>query len=154
MPIRVFNWDRQGKFLDPEAAIAAGRSGKPGAEAATTALVNILSFLNESALQYRVKQEFEGIISTAGSTISSWADSNPTNKCYDPGDVGALIHLITSVGTAPIAMKPPVSFVDMFIGDCGLDSSAVITKYIGTPGYYPTGGSNTTTRWSFFWYTV
>jgi hypothetical protein len=156
MPIRVANWNRQQKLLDPKAALS-GPSASLGQHAyIIDGIVSALAFLNNYSLQWRVQNEFKGIVPSVESTITSWADSNPSGQCYDPADVGALIHLITWTGSAPLGMKAPAGFVAIFLGDCGMDFQSVFLKYC-TPdliGGVPSGPSDSSDKWSFFWYTL
>jgi hypothetical protein len=68
--------------------------------------------------------------------------------------VGALVHLIWSVGDAPVGSKPPVSFVALFLGDLGVDPEDVLNRYLRTPKALPSGPQNSQPKWNFFWYTL
>jgi hypothetical protein len=60
MSIRLFNWDRQGKYFDGSAAVKAGfraRLDRSGSPVVASAVINILNFLNDCSLQWRVQSE-------------------------------------------------------------------------------------------------
>jgi hypothetical protein len=155
MPIRLFNWDRQaGILLDPSAAMSAGSKAGVGGVHAIDQIPNLLANLNNISIQWRVKNEFTQLQPSLDAAINNWADNNDTGMCYDPGDVGALVHAVTWQGDSPWGMPPPQGFVTMFLGDCGLDSHSVFNKYISTPMAFTGSPANTKQNWIFFWYTL
>jgi hypothetical protein len=168
MPIRVFNWDRSQKnLIDPSAAMGAGFIQKPAVDGAANLIVSDLAAFNVAALRSRLEQAYRKVVQTAKRDIRLWADHNEKKKCFDPYDVGSLIHLIIWVGDAPITMPRPVGFVDMFVADTGrnADAELILKKYLmlvptDPRGIAPAqklnraGPDNTETKWSFYWYTL
>jgi hypothetical protein len=157
MPIRVFNWDRQaGNLLDPAAAMKAGV--KLGPSAALTAISNAMAVLNDYSVKHRVAKEVELIKPTLDADIVNWADNNTTGYCYDPADVGVILHIIIAEYSAPIGMSNSQLFWTIIDGDAGLngDAEKVFKTYMMTfrkNNYYPPVDQNAKEIWHIFWYT-
>ena len=157
MPIRVFNWDRQaGNLLDPAAAMKAGVNLGPAAAAA--AIVNALAVFNDYSLKHRVAKEIADIKPTLNADIVDWADNNTTGHCYDPANVGVILHIIVAEYSAPIGMPNSHMFWTIIDGDAGLtdDAVKVFKKYMMTfrkNNYYPPVDQNAKEIWQIFWYT-
>jgi hypothetical protein len=158
MPIRKFNWDGQaGQLLDPGAAMAAGRTGTGtvGAAAAFSAVATILAKLNLISIQWRLKNELENIRPICDADIVSWADNNTTGKCYDPTNVGCIIHIIVAEDPAPLGMSSTYQFWAIFEGDIGLDPIGVVKNYLSNPslrdGIAPVP-SSLKEKWAILWY--
>jgi hypothetical protein len=151
MPLRVFNWDRQQMLLDPKAAMKEGVSVGP--EGAAHALIRLLDFLNDVSMQWRVNSELKKLFPEADREIRLWVNSPERRKCYDPFVVGVVIHLIVTIGDAPIGRKRNSSFVALYTGDVGNDFQAAVTNYILTATVVPSAPPNMTPMNSYFWYT-
>jgi hypothetical protein len=151
--------DARNPLIDPQQAMKAGAPITPsgvqvGKAAALAALPTLLTALNTWAVRYRVQEEMNGITPQCDASIASWASNNGTGKCYDPSLVGVIIHLLIEVTSAPIGMPESMSFLDILLGDCGLDAAATIAQYWNQPKATKDVEPQSKMRSMLFWYTI
>ena len=155
MPIRVINPTASARtWFDPRNARTDALRANAGPENAVSAIMSILSGLNSYALQWRVKNEFTNLKPNLDQEITSWADNNPTGVCYDPSNVGVLVHIIVYSQPAPLGMAPTMGFIGMYSGDCALDYKTALINYVNQGVITPSSPPDATTSWFFWWYTL
>lgn len=128
-------------------------SSRVRANAVGAAAVAAAQFLNQASVVYAVKDALDNIAAEADGAIRSWADVNEYDHCYDPSQVGALIHILL---TRPLNWPDPrpISFQTLFVAACDLDPVTALNKYLATPSAFPGPPEGTEQLWKFLWRTL
>jgi hypothetical protein len=121
-----------------------------GAAAGATQVAATL--LNDVSVTFAVSQALDAIRPEADLAISAWANLNETGKCYDPAQVGALIHVLLS---RPLNWPDPrpISFQTLFIAGCDLNPLNALNKYLAIPSAFQGPPDGTEQLWKFVWKT-
>ena len=117
------------------------------------AVAAIATFLNDASVASAVSNALDAIASEADNAIQGWANSNETEKCYVPEQVGALIHvLLTRPQNWPDPR--PISFQSLFVASCDLNPTDALNKYLATPSMFEGPPEGTEQLWKFVWRTL
>jgi hypothetical protein len=123
----------------------------PGPSAAASALMSIMTFLNDSSLQWRVQTEFNTLKPQLDSSISDWA-TNGGAICYDNSAVGCIVQLVISSWDGPISTSPVFSFVGIYACSCGLDYQSALNDTLRQGSIVPSGPDGGVLTFIYIWY--
>ena len=136
-------------FFVPNAS-PAGVSQGPSA--AVSGIMSILSALNSQSVQWAIQSGISDLKPTLDSTISSWANSNTTGKCYDPASVGCIIEVVTYSQSGPVGSPPTYGYVGVYAGECALDFQTALTATLSSGAVYPGVPDGATLTLMYLWY--
>jgi hypothetical protein len=118
----------------------------------------VASILNQQSASWAVSQALEEISPEADKAIRSWADSNEYGYCYDPAEVGALIHVLLTKPINPInwpgGSERPISFQTLFVANQDLEPVAALNKHLAAPAVIQAPPAGTMQIWKFIWRTL